>query len=216
MSAMRERGIYLVTDHGLCGARGVVETVRQAVAAGVRIVQLRAKDETLSGHLRELAALSDVITSDTKLLVNDRLDVAVAARSRGLPVAGVHLGQGDVAVSEARTALGTDAIIGLSASTLREVRDAPTAVVDYLGIGPIHATTTKPDHPPALGASGFRARVAATNLPCFAIGGVQTDDIAALVDAGAAGIAVVSAICGASDAYQAAASLQTTWQQEQK
>ena len=98
--------LYLVTDAALCGDRGVAETVRQAVQGGVTTVQLRDKHRTAAEQLRELELLAEAIDGRADLVINDRLDVAVAARERGLPVAGVHLGQGDDAVTRARAELG--------------------------------------------------------------------------------------------------------------
>ena len=206
--------LYLVTDPGLCGDRGVVETVRQAVDGGVRIVQLRDKAATDAETTALLIELSRVIDGRALLVVNDRLDAAVAARAAGARVDGVHLGQGDASVLRARAELGPDAIIGLTANSaehLDAVRALPAGTVDYLGVGVIRPTATKPDHPPALGVDGFRAFAAKSPLPCVAIGGVGLDDVAALRDAGAAGVAVVSAICAADDPAEAARRLRQRW-----
>ncbi|MFJ4225460.1 bifunctional hydroxymethylpyrimidine kinase/phosphomethylpyrimidine kinase [Microbacterium sp. NPDC089695] len=206
--------LYLVTDPDLCGDRGVIETVRRAVDGGVRIVQLRDKCATDAEVAAQLVALSEAIAGRALLVVNDRLDAALAARSLGARVDGVHLGQGDASVLRARELLGPDALIGLTANTpehLDAVRSLPIGTVDYLGVGVIHPTSTKPDHPPALGVAGFRAFVAASPLPCVAIGGVSIDDVAALRRAGAAGVAVVSALCSAPDPASAAAALFAQW-----
>lgn len=206
--------VYLVTDPELCGPRGVVETVRLAVAGGVRIVQLRDKTATDADLVEQLVELSHVIDGRAVLVVNDRLDAALTARERGARVDGVHLGQGDVSVLHAREMLGPDAIIGLTANTpehLEAVRALPTGTVDHLGVGVIRPTSTKPDHPPALGIDGFRAFAAASPLPCVAIGGVSLDDVAALREAGASGIALVSALCAAEDPYAAAEVFRRRW-----
>ncbi|WEK60246.1 MAG: bifunctional hydroxymethylpyrimidine kinase/phosphomethylpyrimidine kinase [Candidatus Microbacterium colombiense] len=199
--------LYLVTDAALCGDRGVVETVRQAVDGGVRIVQLRDKSATDEQTVEQLLALSTVIAGRALLVVNDRLDAALEARLRGARVDGVHLGQGDASVLRARRELGPDALIGLTANSpshLDAVLALPTGTVDYLGVGVIRPTLTKPDHPPALGVEGFRAFAQASPLPCVAIGGVGIDDTEQLFAAGAAGIAVVSALCAADDPRAAA------------
>ena len=206
--------LYLVTDPDLCGERGVVETVRQAVDGGVRIVQLRDKDATDAETTAQLVELSRVIDGRAALVVNDRLDAALAARAQGARVDGVHLGQGDESVLRARDALGPDAIIGLTANThehFAAVRGLPAGTVDYLGVGVIRPTSTKPDHPPALGVEGFRALVATTILPCVAIGGVGIDDTERLRGAGAAGLAVVSALCAAADPTREAAAFVRRW-----
>ncbi|MFF7293536.1 bifunctional hydroxymethylpyrimidine kinase/phosphomethylpyrimidine kinase [Microbacterium sp. NPDC008134] len=206
--------LYLVTDAGLCGERGVVETVRQAVDGGVRIVQLREKDAGHAEVVARLVELSRVIDGRALLVVNDRLEAALAARARGARVDGVHLGQGDASVLEARVALGPDALIGLTANSaahLDAIRALPEGTVDYLGVGVIRPTATKPDHPPALGIEGFRALAREAALPCVAIGGVGIDDTEHLQDAGAAGLAVVSALCASPDPRSAAAAFRARW-----
>lgn len=206
--------LYLVTDAALCGARGVVETVRQAVDGGVRIVQLRDKQATDAETAAQLVELSRVIDGRALLVVNDRLEAALTARAAGARVDGVHLGQTDASVLRARAALGPDALIGLTANSpehLDAVLALPEGTVDYLGVGVIRPTSTKPDHPPALGVDGFRAFAAASPLPCVAIGGVGIDDTEALRDAGAVGLAVVSALCSADDAAGAATAFVRRW-----
>lgn len=206
--------LYLVTDPALCGERGVVETVRRAVDGGVRVVQLRDKDATDAEVAAQLVELSRVIDGRALLVVNDRLDAAVAARDAGARVDGVHLGQGDASVLRAREVLGADALIGLTANTpehLAAVGALPDGTVDYLGVGVIRPTTTKPDHPPALGVEGFRALVAVSPLPCVAIGGVGVDDTEPLRAAGAAGLAVVSALCAAEDPVAVAEEFLRRW-----
>lgn len=206
--------LYLVTDPDLCGERGVIETVRQAVDGGVRIVQLRDKAATDAETTAQLLELSRVIDGRALLVVNDRLDAALAARERGARVDGVHLGQGDASVLRAREALGPAALIGLTANTAEHVEAAhalPAGTIDYLGVGVIRPTSTKPDHPPALGIDGFGALVSTTALPCVAIGGVGIDDTDRLRDAGAVGIAVVSALCAAVEPAEAAAEFIRRW-----
>ncbi len=206
--------LYLVTDEALCGDRGVVETVRLAVDGGVRIVQLRAKAATDAETVEQLIALSRVIDGRALLVVNDRLDAAVTARGRGARVDGVHLGQGDASVLRAREALGPDALIGLTANSpahLEAVRALPAGTVDYLGVGVIRPTTTKADHPAPLGVDGFAAFAASSPLPCVAIGGVGIDDIESLREAGAVGLAVVSALCAADDPEVMAGAFRRRW-----
>ncbi|WP_270366006.1 bifunctional hydroxymethylpyrimidine kinase/phosphomethylpyrimidine kinase [Microbacterium algeriense] len=206
--------LYLVTDPELCGDRGVVETVRRAVDGGVRLVQLRDKHATDAETVQQLLALSEVIDGRALLVVNDRLDAAVAARAHGARVDGVHLGQGDASVLRARRVLGPDALIGLTANTpahLEAVHALPVGTVDYLGVGVIRPTPTKADHPAPLGVEGFRDLAARTPLPCVAIGGVGIDDTEDLRDAGAAGLAVVSALCAVADPAATAAAFRRRW-----
>lgn len=207
-------GIYLVTDPHLCAERGVSATVADAVSGGVSTVQLRDKHAGLDQHLRDLTDLAEVIAGRARLLVNDRVDVVRSARERGLPVDGVHLGQDDSSPVRAREQLGPGAVIGLSANTpahLRALSAYPEGTVDYLGVGAIRPTTTKPDHPDALGVDGFGRFAARAPMPCVAIGGVRPGDIGPLRRAGASGVALVSALCGAPDPRAAAKQMRADW-----
>lgn len=225
MSAPAETGVYLVTDGVLADrhGHGVLGVVRAAVHAGVRIVQVRDKRASARDLLALTAAVADAVGDRATVVVDDRLDVALAARVAGHRVAGVHLGQSDVPVLAARTLLGPDAHVGLTANTpehVEAVARLPRGTVDLLGVGVVHPTTTKPDHPPALGHDGFAriARLAGSattavggRLPCVAIGGVTLDDVGPLRAAGAAGLAVVSGICAAPDPGAAAAAYVRAW-----
>lgn len=216
MSRTADVSVYLVTDRALCGERGVIETVRAAVAGGVTAVQLRDKTAGFDEQLREVERLAEAIDGRALLIINDRLDVAVAARRRGIPVDGVHLGQGDETVTIARAELGEEALIGLTANTEAHraaIEQLPHGTVDHLGVGVIRPTSTKPDHPPALGFDGFARLAAAAPVPCVAIGGVGLSDVSALRTAGAAGIAVVSAICAAADPEATAREFAQAWAQ---
>lgn len=206
-------GIYLVTDPLQCAKYGLVPTIRAAVDAGVTTVQVRDKTTPASQLLGQLEHIAALTKDKVTLLVDDHLEVVVTARQRGIPVDGLHLGQTDVSVSTAREQLGDDAVIGLSANTIAHVTgqgSQPIDVVDYLGVGAIHATGTK-SGATVVGVDGFAQLGQHTELPLIAIGGVNRDDIAPLRAAGASGIAVVSAICAAPDPGQAAADLVAAW-----
>lgn len=223
MSARRaalDLSLYLVTDAALCGERGVAVTVEAAVAGGATIVQLRDKHASDEELLTLLGRLDEAISGRVPLVVNDRLELVLRARAAGLRVDGVHLGQGDATVLRARAELGPDAIVGLTANTpahLAAVAALPAGTVDYLGVGVLRPTSTKPDHPPALGIAGFAGLQAAARdavgapVPCVAIGGVRVEDAAPLRAVGAAGLAIVSAICAAPDARRAAADFAAAW-----
>lgn len=188
--------VYLVTDRALCGARGVEETVRQAIAAGATVVQLRdpvAKTRALVEQARALAAL--LRPAGIPFLVNDRVDVALAAAADG-----VHLGQSDMTVRDARALIGPAPLLGLSITAPADLAVSDLAGVDYLGVGPVFATATKADAAPAMGLAGLAAVRAASRLPIVAIGGIGLANAAAVIAAGADGVAVVSAICAAADA----------------
>ncbi|MDR6171228.1 thiamine phosphate synthase [Curtobacterium sp. SORGH_AS_0776] len=168
-------GVYLVTDPALSDRHGigVLGVVRAAVHGGVRIVQVRDKDASARDLLALTAAVADAVGDRATVVVDDRLDVALAARHAGHRVAGVHLGQSDVPVTAARALLGADAHVGLTANTpehLAAVAALPRGTVDLLGVGVVHPTATKADHPPALGHDGFGRLARATDVPCVAIG----------------------------------------------
>lgn len=199
-------GLYLVADSGLCGTRGVVPTVVAAVRGGVTVVQVREPEAT-TRELCELAeAVRDALAgTGVPLMVNDRLDVALAVGAQG-----VHLGQSDLPATQARRIGGPDLLIGLSVSRAEETVEAealPPGTVDYLGLGPVNATPTKPLAAPPLGLDGIARVRANTSLPCVAIGGVGAANAADVRATGVAGIAVVSAICAAPDPEAAAAAL---------
>ena len=207
--------VYLVTDSALAASAGhdVVSLVRAAVAGGVSAVQVREKKASARVFLETVLAVADVLPASVALIVNDRVDVFLAARAAGARVAGVHVGQSDLPVSAVRALVGPDAVIGVSAATDEQLRRAATdgALVDYVGIGALRATRTKADAPPSLGHAEFARLVARSALPAVAIGGVTSADLPLLRRAGAAGAAIVSAICAADDPRRAALVLREAW-----
>ncbi|MFD4959026.1 thiamine phosphate synthase [Microbacterium sp. NPDC058389] len=193
--------LHFVTDDRLPFDR-TRDVVSAAVDAGVDVVQLRVKGGTARDLLAQTVALSDVVAGRALFVVDDRVDIVLAARDAGARVDGVHLGQSDLPPQAARRLLGDDAYVGWTANTPAHLAAAaafPAGTLDYLGVGVIRPTSTKPDHPPALGVDGFGRLAAAAALPCVAIGGIGIDDIAPLRDAGAAGVAVVSLLSAAED-----------------
>lgn len=193
----------LVTDAAMTARRGLLRTVREAVDGGVTIVQLRDKDASDAN----LAALARALRAELAprgipLIVNDRPAVAAAAAADG-----VHVGQEDADPRVARGLLGPDAILGLSVTQAGEVPTVDADVVDYVGLGPVFATASKADAAPPLGLDGFRSIGAALPVPYVAIGGVDAANAGSIMAAGAAGIAVMSAICAAAEPRAAAAAL---------
>ncbi|UEJ82830.1 thiamine phosphate synthase [Brachybacterium halotolerans subsp. kimchii] len=192
---------YLVTSGT---DRHTVETAAAAAAAGAGIVQVRAKELEARELLDLVIAVARAVSAVApacRVLVDDRADVAFAAASRGERVHGVHLGQGDLPVTDARTLLGSRAIIGLTTGTLDLVRAAEeqTELLDYVGAGPFRPTPTKDSGRAPLGVDGYRELLAATRLPIVAIGDVTPDDVPALAGTGIAGAALVRAIMAADD-----------------
>lgn len=197
--------LYLVTGPVPSGRR-LEEVVEAAVAGGVTAVQLRDKNAPtvqLIARARELHAIARPY--GVPVFVND--DVEAALRSG---VEGVHVGVDDAAASAARAAIGPDGLVGWSVNDLGQVdRDAEILASDYLAASPVWSTPSKPDATVPLGLHGVtRLRhLMPPDLPLVAIGGIDATNAAEVVDAGADGVAVVSAICAADDPYQAAVSL---------
>lgn len=208
--------VYLVTDSRQAAEAGheLPDLVRAAIDGGVTAVQVREKDAPAAAFLETVLRLAEVVPPDVALLVNDRVDVFLAARAARARVAGVHVGQSDLPVEAVRALIGPEAILGLSAAAPDELRDAAAspARIDYVGIGPVHTTTTKRDAPEPLGLEWFGALVAASALPAVGIGGVMSADLPAMRAAGAAGAAVVSAICSSPNPLAAARELREAWE----
>jgi thiamine-phosphate pyrophosphorylase len=194
--------LQLVTDAALCGERGVLAVVQAAVEGGATSVQLREKTLDTRAFVERARALKAWLAPrGVPLIVNDRLDVALACDADG-----VHVGQADMRPEDVRR-LMPHAIVGLSIESLAQLPDAERAPVDYYGVSPVFSTATKPDAAPALGLEGLRAIRALTRRPLVAIGGIAAANAAAVVVAGADGLAVVSALCAAADPAQAARAL---------
>ncbi len=192
--------LYLVTDPALCAERGLEATVMAAVHGGVSVVQLRdkhASDEEMIAQAIRLKALLDEY--EVPLIINDRIEVALASGADGL-----HIGQSDGDPLEARRRLGEDALIGLSVQTLEQLKAVDVERIDYLGLGPVHATPTKPDHAAPLGIEGLTQLVRSSPLPTVAIGGISLANAGEVMTSGTDGLAVVSALCSAEDPAAAA------------
>ena len=204
--------LYLVTDASQAKRAGtdILTVVRAAVAGGVTAVQVREKDAPARAFLDTVLNIAAVLPDSVALIVNDRVDVYLAARAMAARVDGVHVGQSDLPVAAVRALVGPDACIGVSASTPDQLRASSGA--DYVGIGAVHETRTKRDAPPALGLDGFARLCAASPLPAVAIGGISAVDLPTLRAAGAVGAAVVSAICAADDPEAAARELRAAWE----
>lgn len=208
---MTPAGLHLVTDERLSLDRLLV-VVDAAVRARAAVVQVRAKDASARALTETVVAVAEVVAGRSAVLVNDRVDVALAARHTGARVDGVHLGQDDLDPLAARELLGDEALIGWTAhrdAHLRAAGDFPDGTIDYLGVGLIRPTSSKADGPPVLGVDGFGAFALSTSLPCIAIGGVRANDVPDLMGVGASGVAVVSAISATPDPGAAAAELVT-------
>ncbi|GAB3548095.1 thiamine phosphate synthase [Spirosoma fluminis] len=198
--------VYLVTDSVICQQAGhtVPFVVEEACRAGVRWIQLREKAMTTRSFI-ELGTTLKTITQryGAQLIINDRVDVALAVDADG-----VHIGQADMPYPLVRSLLGPDKIIGLSINSAAEVLAAQSYdAIDYLGVATIFATGTKLDTVSLLGLPGLQDLCKHTQLPTFAIGGINVTNIQPVMQTGVTGVAVVSAICGQASPYEAACEL---------
>ena len=198
--------VYFITDPG--AEMPVEEQAMAAAWGGAAVVQLRDKTASDDEMLEVARRLREALPGDVKLVVNDRVDVAVWSGCDGL-----HMGQGDGDVVAIRKRLGPDRILGLSIETELQVASIPTGYVDYIGVGPVRATATKPDHAAPIGFDGLARIIGAAGLPAVAIGGIGPGDAGQVKLAGAEGVAVVSAIARADDPEAAARGLLEEWGQ---
>jgi thiamine-phosphate pyrophosphorylase len=190
-----DRKVHLVTDQRLTKGRPLLEIVEAAINGGVSVVQLREKELCARDFHSEGMALKGLLKDrDILLIINDRVDIAMA-----LDADGVHLGQTDLPVWAARELMGPDKIIGLSVEQLKHATDDAAHYADYLGVSPIFVTSTKPELQKGWGLGGLRKLRSATETPLVAIGSINAHNAAAVIEAGADSIAVVSAITFADD-----------------
>ena len=195
--------LYLVTDRPLSLGRPIEEIVIEAVAGGVTMVQLREKDAPTGEFVALAKGLKALLAPlGVPLIINDRVDVALAADADG-----VHIGQSDMAYADARRLLGPDKIIGLSVENFHDLEVANGLDVDYIGISPVYGTPTKTDTAQPFGLEGLRRAVEMSAHPTVAIGGMNAQTIGEVIAAGADGVAVVSAICSAPSPREAAREL---------
>ncbi|MBM4154847.1 MAG: thiamine phosphate synthase [Lentisphaerae bacterium] len=195
--------VYVVTDRALAGGRPLADVVAAALDGGAGIVQVREKILDSRAFFDEVLAVIRVARAlGRPVIVNDRVDVALAAGADG-----VHVGQGDLPCEAVRRMAGPERIVGVSVGSVAEAVAAERAGADYLGISPVFATPTKTDAPPATGLDGLRRIRQAVRLPLVAIGGIHAGNAADVIRAGADGVAVVSAVMAAADPRAAAAGL---------
>jgi len=197
-----------IVDPERAGSHDLVDLARRVAAGGATLVQLRDKRSETRAMVEKARAIKAALAPfEVRFVVNDRIDVALAALADG-----VHIGPDDMAVEDARRLLGRDAIIGLSIKTAAEAEAAPVALIDYAGIGGVYTTLSKQQKAAPIGTEGF-SRVAAVlrrrvpQLPLCGIAGIDAGNAAAVIAAGADGIAVISALSLAPDPAAAAAEL---------
>lgn len=200
---MFDLSLYLVTDRPLSLGRKMEWIVEEAVKGGVTMVQLREK-ECSTREFIDLAILlkRQLAPYQVPLIINDRVDVALAADADG-----IHIGQSDMPYDVARRLLGREKIIGLSVENMDQVYEANHFDVDYIGISPVFNTPTKTDTATPFGLEGISQVMAISKHPAVGIGGINAENASAIMQAGANGIAVVSAICSANSPREAAFAL---------
>ncbi|MGD9763818.1 MAG: thiamine phosphate synthase [Candidatus Binatia bacterium] len=201
--APRDWGIYLITDRRATGGRPLAAVVGAALRGGIRAVQLRERDlpaRELLALAVELRALTQA--AGARLLVSDRVDVALASGANG-----VHLPGDSFSVAEARALLGPGKLIGVSTHHPTEVATAAAAGADFAVFGPVFATPSKEPYGPPQGVAALARARAAASLPLFGVGGIDAARVGAVRRAGADGVAVIRAVLDAGDATAAAAEL---------
>ncbi len=201
--------LYLVTDRGILGDRDLFTAVEEALKGGVTMLQLREKTASsrdfyqLAVRMKELAAVYQV-----PLIIDDRLDIALAADAGGL-----HVGQDDLPVAVARRILGPVKILGYSVSTVEEAIYGERNGADYLGAGPVYATGSKADAGSPIGIDGLRQIKQSVAIPVVGIGGLGEANILDVKRTGVDGASVISAIMGSRDLKRAAGALIAAWRQ---
>ena len=187
------KGYYFITDSNLSLA-GIVSDTRKAVEAGAQVVQYREKSAETGILYGEALALKEICAGRATLIINDRIDIALAVDADG-----THIGQGDMPYEAARRLLGRGKIIGVTVHNLEEAIEAARMGADYLGVSPIFATGTKQDAGTPCGTDMLRDIRRAVSLPLVAIGGIDLSNVEAVIDAGADMVCAISAVVAKSD-----------------
>lgn len=196
--------LYALIDPAVAGGRSLGD-IAKLIAGSATLVQLRDKHGSTRQLVEEARELTMVLAPlDIPLLINDRVDVALAAEADG-----VHIGQDDMSPADARLLLGRTAIIGMSIKTVEQAKAAPLELLDYVGIGGVYGTTSKETTSPPIGLSGFSAVVQAIRardpkFPICGIAGINQSNAADVIGQGADGVAVISALSLAADPTMAA------------
>lgn len=194
MKSILDYSIYLVTDWHYLGGRDFYECIEEALKGGVTLVQLREKDVSKEMYLERAIAVKKICDIyNVPLIINDNIEVA-----KNSGAAGVHLGQEDADLVTARRRLGLDAIIGISANTLKTAQEAAEGGADYLGVGAIYPTGSKADAQ-EVGLKTLRAIRRAVTIPIVGIGGITAERCGDVLAAGADGCAIISGILAADD-----------------
>lgn len=195
--------LCLVADAEASGNRNLISIIREAVDAGVTLVQLRGKKMDIRAFLNLAIQTSEFLKSQNiPLIINDRIDITLACEADG-----VHLGQEDLPLPIARKIIGRDKLIGISVSTVTEAEKSEAEGADYIGVGPIFFTSSKKNLRSILGFEGLKAIRNKVKIPILAIGGIKAENAGEVIASGANGIAVISAIMDAKNISEATRNL---------
>lgn len=195
--------LYLIIGPGDTRGRPMKDVILAAILGGVTAVQLRWKDHNARDFVEEARALVQVLRPlGIPMIVNDRVDIAVAADADG-----VHVGQDDLPIADVRRIVPDRMLVGLSITSEHDAERLDPALVDYAGVGPVFGTPSKADATQPMGLSGTRRVVERLTVPSVAIGGITRDNAGDVMATGVVGISVISAICGADNPERAAAEL---------
>jgi len=195
--------LVVITDVRVQSRHTHEEIAELACAGGADVIQLRDKEMPDEAFMRVAEAILSVCRAhDAQLIINDRVEVARAVGAHG-----VHVGRDDMRVQDARVVLGTCAVIGTSAGNADQAQEAHRAGADYVGVGHVFATRSKHKHGPPIGLDVLSDACRNTSRPVIAIGGIDAENAADVMRAGAHGIAVISAVCAARDPKAATARL---------
>jgi thiamine-phosphate pyrophosphorylase len=195
--------LCLVADSEAAGNRNLISIIREAVDAGVTLVQLRGKNLEIRAFLNLAVQASEFLKSrNIPLIINDRIDVALACEADG-----VHLGQEDLPLPIARKIMRKERLIGISVNTIKEAEEAEAEGADYIGVGPIFYTSSKEDLRSILGFEGLKAIRNKVKISILAIGGINARNAGDVIVSGADGIAVISAIVDAKNITEATRNL---------
>jgi len=186
--------LCLVTDESLCLGKSLYHIVQQAVEGGITMVQLREKRLNTKEFVVKALKIKELLkTYNVPLIINDRIDVALAVKADG-----VHIGQNDMPFEIARKMIPQNMLIGLSVETLEQAMEAENYKLDYLGVSPVFSTPSKTDISTHWGLEGLRELRKVSSHKLIAIGGINASNAEDVIEAGADGIAVISAICSAA------------------
>ncbi len=196
--------LYVIVDAAACGGRDPAQVAREAVSGGADSIQWRAKTWSMQERWRVAQRIAEVVRPTSVLfIINDHAELALAVGADG-----VHVGQEDLPLAVVRRLVGADCLIGRSTHSLEQAVAAQAEGADYLGVGPVFATPTKPDYR-AVGPELVEAVAARVTIPFVAIGGIDQQNLPLVLSRGATRVAVVRAVTGAPDVRAAAHALKT-------